>query len=351
MILLLGFDVRRRGGIERLTLQVQEALKAGGETVLLLTPRRIGPGWLGRQLGRALFLQRLALLLPRARVVLCMHVLLLAPLRWLRWLRPAPQPLFCWVHGIEVWGQAQSRHRRDLRSCDRLLASSHFTRRQLQGLDCPIAVVHPMADLIEPELPVTPPPQTLCLLTVARMCRAESYKGHRLVLEALSLLERRHLLPPGCRWDVVGDGDLRADLEALTRQLGLASRVHFLGSLRDRDLEQAFRQCSVFVMPSAFSIDAAGRARGEGFGIVYLEAAMAGRPSIACREGGQTDLIIDGETGWLIPPDSAILAALLKRLIADREHLVRCGVRARQRALRDFSAEGFRRSLAAALRT
>jgi glycosyltransferase involved in cell wall biosynthesis len=183
------------------------------------------------------------------------------------------------------------------------------------------------------------------------MCRAESYKGHQLVLEALDQLERRHVLPPGCRWDVVGDGDLRADLEALTRQLGLAARVRFLGTLGDRDLEQAFRRCSVFVMPSAFSIDADGRACGEGFGIVYLEAAMAGRPSIACWEGGQTDLIIDGESGWLIPPDSAALAALLQRLIADREQLVRCGIRARERALRDFSAEGFRRSLEAALRT
>ena len=52
-------------------------------------------------------------------------------------------------------------------------------------------------------------------------------------------------------------------------------------------------------MPSGFSIDASGQATGEGFGIAYLEAAMAGRASIGARLGGQQDFILDGKTGWL----------------------------------------------------
>ena len=86
MILVLSFDVRRRGGIERLTLQVQASLQRQGRAVRLLTPRRLGPGPLGRLLGRARFLLELILWLPQADTVLSMHALLLQPLGWLGWL-------------------------------------------------------------------------------------------------------------------------------------------------------------------------------------------------------------------------------------------------------------------------
>jgi hypothetical protein len=83
MILLIGYDVSRRGGIERLTLQVKKALEQHGQAVLLLCPRKLGPGGLGRWIGRGRFLLALCLSLPRASTVLSMHALLLAPLRWL----------------------------------------------------------------------------------------------------------------------------------------------------------------------------------------------------------------------------------------------------------------------------
>ena len=70
-------------------------------------------------------------------------------------------------------------------------------------------------------------------------------------------------------------------------------------------------------MPSFFSINERGDASGEGFGIVYLEAALAGRASIACEEGGQSDLIRHGETGWLIPPESSALLQVSSRTDSD----------------------------------
>ena len=106
MILIISYDVRRRGGIERLSLQVQSCLEQQGETVRLLCPQRLWPGVLGRQLGRLWFLLQLSWFLPQATQVLSMHALLIRPLRWLTPLRPHRQQLHCWLHGIEVWGAA-----------------------------------------------------------------------------------------------------------------------------------------------------------------------------------------------------------------------------------------------------
>ena len=348
MILLISYDVRRRGGIERLSMQVHACLQQPGQAVRLLYPQRLGPGGLGRQLGRLWFLLQLAWWLPRATQVLSMHALLLKPLRWLGPLRPQRQPLHCWIHGIEVWGAALADVQADLRRCTGLIASSRFTQARVQeqpGPWPPIAVVQPMADLIDASATPVPLPSGLRLLTVARLDAGERYKGHRLVLQALKLLLHRGGLPADWQWRVVGEGNDRMDLERESAQLGLHPWVRFLGGLGDGELRQELQGCSLLLMPSAYGIEANGRAYGEGFGIVYLEAAQAGRASIACRQGGQTDLIIDRHNGWLIDPRADTLAALLSKLAAEPEQLASAGAAARSRARTSFSTRCFQARL------
>jgi phosphatidylinositol alpha-1,6-mannosyltransferase len=354
VILLLSFDVRRRGGIERLTLQVQHSLESQGQQVVLLCPQRLGPGLAGRWLGRSWFLLRLAWWLPRATQVLSMHALLLRPVLALRWLRPARQSLWAWIHGIEVWGAALQPVASQLRRCEGLMASSTFTRDQLlarPGLWPAVRVVHPMANLIDGREPPTPLPQGLRLLTVARLAANERYKGHRLVLAALAQLRANQALPPDLRWRVVGNGDDLPALQQECRAMGLEPWVQFLGSLSDTALRDELNGCSLLLMPSAYGVAANGQASGEGFGIVYLEAAQARRASIACRAGGQTDLIVDRRTGWLIDPDPSQLAALLRQLLQPEGHeqLSQAGQGAWERAGAQFDAGTFNRALAAAL--
>jgi len=361
MILLISYDVRRRGGIERLTLQVKAALEGSGKRVQLLCPRSLGGGATGRWLGRARFLLALAFWLPQATTVLSMHALLLPALRWLNpftaletlWRRRSNRPkLFCWLHGIEVWGMALDSVSADLKRCDGLIASSRFSRDRVlerPGPWPPAAVVHPTADLIEADQPPAPLPAAPRLLSVARMVRQERYKGHRLVLGALEILRTQGLLPTGLLWLVVGDGDDRQALEQETHQRGLEPWVRFLGGVDDQELKRQLRQCSLLLLPSAYSAGQGRRAEGEGFGIVYLEAALAGRASIGCRLGGQSDLIVDGETGWLVDPDPEALAACLAPCLADRQRLEQAGERARLRALADFGPERFAAQLQAAL--
>lgn len=355
MILLLSFDVKRQGGIERLSLQVQQSLRRLGQHVVLVTPRPLGgiPS-LGRLLGRVRFVLALAWYLPQASEVLCMHALLLRPLGWLKALCRKQQRWHCWLHGIEVWGDALMAVQGDLLRCQQLIASSQFTRDRVlkqKGSWPPIRVVHPMADLIDPFQQPRALPEGLTLLTVARMDPQERYKGHDLILQALRLLRERGSITQQLQWRVVGGGNDRPRLEAMVRDWGLTPWVQFLGSLSDHALEEELRNCSIMVMPSTYDVRADGQACGEGFGIVYLEAAQAGRASIAGQRGGQSDLIEDGTNGWLIEPCPAALADRLEWCMTNPEHLTRMGTNAHRRAVLDFSASSFDQALQLAFNT
>lgn len=351
MILLITYDIRRRGGIERLSLQVRQAFQRNGLPCRLLATRRLGPGRAGRLAGQIWFLLRLAWWLPRSDLVFSMHALLLRPVRRLGGIpgvRPPRQRLLCWLHGLEVWGANLPPLLPDLWACDGLAASSAFSRDQVRALlgdRPPIEVIHPCADLPDSGDP-TPPPPVPRLLTVARMARQERYKGHDLILDALALLHHRGVLEPSLRWRVVGEGDDRPRLQARAVDLGLEGHIDWLGALEDGALREEYRHCSLVVMPSAFGLRADGSAQGEGFGITYLEAALAGRASIAADQGGQQDLIVDRQTGWLIPPTAEALAELLRRLAGDPELVRACGERARRHAQRLFSPDRQRRRLA-----
>ena len=348
MMLVLAYDLRRSGGIERLSLQVLRALDGLGIQHRVVGTQRLGPGWIGRQLGRCWFVLQLLWWLPQAKAVFSMHVLLLRPLRLCdRWgITPKVQPRYCWLHGIEVWGSHLEDVCSDLFRCTALAASSSFTAGQVQskiGLMPPITVVHPCIAITEQ------PPQRnqmvegdhwggLQLLTVARMDTKERYKGHDQVFQALQLLRESGKLSTALRWRVVGGGDDQQRLQDKTVALGLEAWVQFLGPLSDQSLLEEYLRCQLVVMPSAYGITADSQAQGEGFGITYLEAAALGRPSIGALEGGHTDLILDGQTGWLVSNDPKDLAMLFSRLMAEPSRIKHCGLQAQERA-RDFFKE------------
>jgi phosphatidylinositol alpha-1,6-mannosyltransferase len=100
---------------------------------------------------------------------------------------------------------------------------------------------------------------------------------------------------------VVGDGDDRARLEALAREQGVATRVVFTGHVAHEELPDYYRLADAFVMPSS----------GEGFGIVYLEAAACGLPVLGSRAAGAVDALADGAIGAFAPADTAGLAQAL----------------------------------------
>jgi len=151
----------------------------------------------------------------------------------------------------------------------------------------------------EPELG---PGDAFVVGTVAHL---EKRKGHRYLLEAAQLLKHE-----GYAFKLVlaGSGSLRQPLEEMVQALGLAEQVSFFGFVSD--VPKFLASLDIFVLPSLY----------EGLGVAALEAMAAGKAVVASRVGGLTELVDDGETGFLVAPGNAReLAAAIAKLIHDKE--------------------------------
>ena len=155
--------------------------------------------------------------------------------------------------------------------------------------------------------------------------RLEAQKGHRYLLEALPVVLAQ---VPAVKVLFVGEGSLRNELKGKVRSLGLDSSVHFLGYRRDwmnwMDLTD------IVALPSLY----------EGMPLVPIEAAAMAKPVLATAVDGTCEVIVDGETGLLVPPAQAKpLAEALIRLLGDSEQQRLLGEAARRRAREVFSLE------------
>jgi phosphatidylinositol alpha-1,6-mannosyltransferase len=165
------------------------------------------------------------------------------------------------------------------------------------------------------------------VLIAGRMGASERYKGHDELLEALARPEAR-----GVRMVVAGGGDDRERLEQRAAELAVADRVTFTGFVSEATLAELYRRAAVLAMPS----------RGEGFGLVYLEAMRAGKPVIAARGGAAEEVVVDRGTGRLVDPgDRHELAAALLEATGDKERASSWGAAGRQRWHTHFSSPAF----------
>jgi phosphatidylinositol alpha-1,6-mannosyltransferase len=163
------------------------------------------------------------------------------------------------------------------------------------------------------------------IVTVARM--EDRYKGHDVMAQALGLVKARIA---DVQWVVLGDGSLRAEIEAQVRAAGVAEAVHFLGAVSDSERDRWLARGHVLAMPSR--LPGPGRA-GEGFGIAFMEAAAHGTPVVAGNVGGALDSVADGESGLLVDPhDPSAVAAAIVELLSDGELARRMGAAAAARA-------------------
>lgn len=148
----------------------------------------------------------------------------------------------------------------------------------------------------------------------------------------ISALPRVLRKSPDAFLALVGDGADRARLEQLARDLGVSERVRFLPGLTQDELFACYAACTVFALPS----------RGEGFGLVFLEAMAHGKPVIGGAHGGTPDVIEDGVTGRLVQHgDIEELAGALESLLADPAGAAEMGAKERIRIERLFSFAQF----------
>jgi glycosyltransferase involved in cell wall biosynthesis/GT2 family glycosyltransferase len=164
-----------------------------------------------------------------------------------------------------------------------------------------------------------PPDRPLTAVAVGRLTEQ---KDPATLLDAWRRVRGPHRLL------LVGDGPMRAALEARCRAEGLDGRVVIAG-VRD-DVAAILRRADVFVLAS----------RWEGLPLAIIEAMMSGLPIVATTVGGVPEAVAEGETGLLVPPQApGALALALERLLGDAALRRRMGAAGRQRALREFAAD------------
>jgi len=207
------------------------------------------------------------------------------------------------VHGDEVWNLKGKLDQQVLKSAEKVIAVSHYTRQRLlkeQGLNPAKVMVLPNTfDAQQFKIADKPPhllkryglsPQQPIILTVSRLGKtAAPHKGYYQVLQALVQVRQQF---PDVHYFIVGKGDARPQIESLIQQLDLKSCVTLTGFVPDEELCSYYNLCNVFALPSTI----------EGFGIVYLEALACGKPVLAGNLDGAADPLAQGKLGCLVNP-------------------------------------------------
>lgn len=247
--------------------------------------------------------------------------------------RPRSYPVVSLVHHLRSSERRPAWHntfyrlveKRYLCSVDGFIFNSQSTRQVVEGLigsDKPHVVAYPPTDRFGPPLDAegvrarlqqAPP---LRLLFVGNLIPR---KGLHTLLQALARL------PDTFQLDVVGSPEMDRSysqrIRRLVKSLGLEGRVRFHGQTDGDALRERFLNAHLLVVPSSF----------EGFGIVYLEGMGFGLPAI----GTVAEVIEDGKTGYLVPPENpTALAERLTRLATDRALLERLSLNALERYAR-----------------
>jgi phosphatidylinositol alpha-1,6-mannosyltransferase len=238
------------------------------------------------------------------------------------WTAAGKPRLITYAHGEEILiarssAQLSWMARHVYARSDLVISNSESTRRLVKDL-CPTARVTCINPGVDPQAFKLPsedirayrrgwdwPPGTLVLCTVARM---EPRKNHAAVIRAVASL-REQGLPLG--YVCGGDGPEHNRLRELAATLGVGKSVLFAGAVSEQEKKLIFAAADIHVMPSVRVAELI-----EGFGLVFLEAAAAGTPSISGNDGGQVEAICDGRTGIAVDgsSDEQVTAAI--RLLA-----------------------------------
>jgi phosphatidyl-myo-inositol dimannoside synthase len=343
VVIVTGDFPPDHGGIQRYCERLAGELSAAGRSVEVVAPDRIGAAaydaTLPYRVRRIAARSTLRLVFEMARMTKAAvresGAERVIAMSWnpagiaARLVAPASR-ITLLAHGSEIARQAGHLRPTALRAVMRgtdVVANSRFTawllaERGIAGariVPCGVDPVDQPASGGRAALPT--------ILSVGRLVRR---KGYDRLVEALAHLGDRL---PDARLVIAGDGPDRSYLDELARRHGVEARVEFLGAIDDVELARRYAEAWCFAMPSrreGFDV--------EGFGIVFLEAAMRGVPALGGTGSGAEDAIEHGRTGLLVDPnDAGAIAEALAELLLSPERSLAMGAAARRRALEGYS--------------
>lgn len=278
--------------------------------------------------------------LAGASLAWAMHPNLAPVAMAMKLVRPRLRMIVC-AHGVEVWTPLPVLRRFALCRANAAVAPSRYTAEKLvteQGF--PQSRVYRLSWALDPAfelLAATPQPKLLprdlpagpMILTVGRWSADERYKGLDELIEVMPTVRAG---VSDAFLAAVGNGDDRFRLEQKTAALGLQNAVVFFDAAQGDELVAFYNRCDVFALPS----------RGEGFGLVFLEAMALGKPLVGGAYGGIPDIVSDGVNGFLVETnDRATLASSLIELLRRPDLRQTMGRAGFERLHRDFLFECF----------
>ncbi len=244
----------------------------------------------------------------------------------------APITLSLSIHGSDEFYDAPGYHLpRKIEAADFIFCISHYTASQLMRLSpnehWDKITVAPLG--VDVQM-FSPPPSnqretgTLNILCVGRLNAA---KGIHLLLEAVAALQQEF---DSLRLTLVGDGEERVSLQALTESLGIGDRVTFAGAVNQENILPYYYQADILCLPSF----------AEGVPVVLMEAMAMEIPCVASRITGIPELIDDGKDGLLFTAaDVQALTTTLQRLLADPSLRAGIGEAARHKVVAQYNRD------------
>jgi phosphatidylinositol alpha-1,6-mannosyltransferase len=262
-------------------------------------------------------------------------------IKLLPFLRCEPKCKALFLHGVEVWREPGWLTSRLASGIELFLSNSEHTWRRfidynpsLSGKQHEIVPLGIGLPLSSTPLEPASPPRALML---SRLSKAEDYKGHREVIDAWPLVLKKD---PDATLLIAGDGDLQTELEGIVSCLGLTKNIRFLGRITEEAKQRLLVESRCLLMPS----------RGEGFGLVYLEAMRLGRPSLVSTLDAGREVVNPPEAGLAVnPTDRDATADAIIRLMSDGLEWNEWSQRARSRYESNFTARHFQERLLKAL--
>lgn len=329
----------QNGGVASYYAGLADELQRQGYEITVISQNLLFK-WFWPRWVRVYFTLRTAIKKENPDIIFVGHLL---PLGTVAWLLGKKAPYIIFTHGMDVL-MAQKSWRKKwltkkiLQKARLIIANSEFTKNQILACGshfitktivvypCPSISFNISQESIELLRRKFGLSGKKVLLTLGRIVER---KGHEVVIRAMPEI-LRHI--PNTIYVIAGEGPNLNKLAHLVEKLQLQSYIRFVGKIPDEERSIYYALCDIFIMPT--------RQIGpdvEGFGLVFLEAALFEKSSIGGKSGGVSEAIIDGQTGLLCDPeDPRALARLTVQILRQEDLPHKFGQNAQKRVLSEF---------------